>query len=80
MGLLIYGIFKRHSDKVRGGLAVTAAGVVLCVVLNLALNAATAIDFVHIGSRVRPLFIIALGVILLAGSFIGARRHQNDGR
>jgi hypothetical protein len=80
VGLLIYGIFKRRADKVRAGLAVTVAGVVLCLVSNLALNAATSIDFVHISSRVWPLFIIGLGVVLLAGSFIGARRRQSDGR
>jgi hypothetical protein len=80
VGLLIYGIFKRRADKVRAGLAVTVAVVVLCLVSNLALNAATSIDFVHISSRVWPLVIIGLGVVLLAGSFIGARRHRNDGR
>jgi hypothetical protein len=80
VGLLIYGIFKRRSDKVRSGLALTVAGVVLCVVFNLGLTAATTIDFVHIDSRMWPLFIIGLGVILLVSSFIGTRRHQNDGR
>jgi hypothetical protein len=78
VGQLIYGLFKRRSDKVRSGLALTIVGVVLCVVFNLALNAATTIDFVSINSRVWPLFIIGAGVILLVGSFIGTRRHQND--
>jgi hypothetical protein len=79
-GLLIYGICKRRSDKVRAGLAVTIAGVVLCIVFKLGLTAATSIDFVQISSRVWPLFLIGVGVALLAGSFIGARRHRNDWR
>ena len=79
-GQLIYGIFKRRSDKVRSGLVLTVAGVVLCIVFNLGLTAATTIDFVHISSRVWPLFIIGAGVLLLVGSLISTRRHKNDRR
>jgi hypothetical protein len=75
VGQLIYGVFKRRPDRVRSGLALTIAGLVLCVVFNLSLQAAEAIDFAHIGARVWPLFIIGLGVALLAGSFIGRRRR-----
>jgi hypothetical protein len=76
VGLLLYGLFKRRPDRVRSGLALTIAGIVLYVVFYLGLQAAETVDFAHISSRVWPLLIIGVGVALLVGSFIDRRRRE----
>lgn len=75
VGLLIYGLFKHRAERIRSGLALTIAGVVLFIVFKLGLQAAENLDFVQISSRVWPLFIIGVGIALLIGSFFGRRRH-----
>jgi hypothetical protein len=75
VGQLIYGVFKHRVDRVRSGLALTIAGIILYVVFNVGLQAAETIDFVQISSRVWPLFIIGVGVVLLIGGLIGGRRR-----
>jgi peptidoglycan/LPS O-acetylase OafA/YrhL len=75
VGQLIYGLFKRRTDRIRSGLALTVAGVVLFVICKIGLQAAENFDFVQISARVWPLFIIGVGIVLLVGSFFGRRRH-----